>query len=109
MVAVRATLVWDGPEVDIIRVFVEPALPSGAVVHDDDVILYRALDQNEEPTGPVTGVEIIGFLTFDRWDTLPKLDLLWQLPGQDPLPLDELLKREQRRLRQEAEQAASRA
>ena len=87
--------------------FVEPPLPSGAVVHDEDVILYRALDQNEEPTGPVTGVEIIGFLEFNRWDALPQLDLLWQLPGQEPLPLDELLKREQRRLRQQAERAAS--
>jgi len=107
VVAVRATVVWDGPGADIIRVFVEPPLPSGAVVHDEDVILYRALDQNEEPTGPVTGVEIIGFLEFNRWDALPQLDLLWQLPGQEPLPLDELLKREQRRLRQQAERAAS--
>ncbi len=104
---VRATVVWDGPEANIIRVFVEPALPSGAVAHDEEITLYRALDQNEEPTGPVTGIEIVGFLGFDRWDALPKLDLLWQLPGQEPLPLDELLKREQRRLRQQAERAAS--
>lgn len=107
MVAVRATLVWDGPGVDIIRVFVEPAPPSGAVVHDEDVTLYRALDQNEEPTGPVTGVEIIGFLSFDRWDALPQLDLLWQLPGHEPLPLDELLRRLQRELRQQAGRTAS--
>lgn len=77
------------------------------MVHDEDVILYRALDQNEEPTGPITGIEVIGFLEFDRWDTLPQLDLLWQLPGQEPLPLDELLRRLQRELRQQAKQIAS--
>jgi len=88
-------------------VFVEPALPSGAVVHDEDLILYRALDQNEEPTGPITGIEVIGFLEFDRWEDLPQLDLLWQLPGQEPLPLDELLKRLQRELRQQAKQIVS--
>uniref|UniRef100_A0A831X902 Uncharacterized protein n=1 Tax=Thermorudis peleae TaxID=1382356 RepID=A0A831X902_9BACT len=87
--------------------FVEPALPSGAVVHDEDLILYRALDQNEEPTGPITGIEVIGFLEFDRWEDLPQLDLLWQLPGQEPLPLDELLKRLQRELRQQAKQIVS--
>ena len=89
--------------------FVEPALPSGAVVHDEDLILYRALDRNEEPTGPVTGIEVIGFLEFDRWEDLPQLDLLWQLPGQEPLPLDELLRRLQRELRQQARQVASTA
>ncbi len=68
--------------------------------------LLLELDEHEQETGRMVGVEL-AILEFDRWDDLPKLDLLWQLPGQEPLPLDELLKREQRRLRQEAERAAS--
>jgi hypothetical protein len=69
--------------------------------------LLLELDETEQETGRIAGFEILGFLEFDRWDALPELDLLWQLPGQEPLPLDELLKREQRRLRQQAERAAS--
>jgi hypothetical protein len=40
-------------------------------------------------------VEIVAFLEFDRWSDLPRLDLLWQMPGWEPLPLDELLRRQQ--------------
>jgi hypothetical protein len=41
-------------------------------------------------------------LELDRWQELPALDVLWQLPGQEPLPLRELLQHEQRRLRAQA-------
>ncbi len=100
MVTVRASSTWDGPAVDILRVFAEPSPVSGAEVHDEDVVFYRALDEGEEPTGDITGVEIIGFLSFDRWDELPSLSIRWQLPGWEPLSLPDLLKRKQQELQQ---------
>ena len=106
MDTVRASIVWAGPAVDILRLFVEPATDSGAVVHDEDIVLFCALDEQEAPTGPVTGVEIISFLEFDSWENLPDLGLLLLLPGQKPLPLDELLKRAQKELRQQAKATA---
>jgi hypothetical protein len=42
---------------------------------------------------------------FEDWDALPELDLLWQLPNQEPLPLEALLRREQCRLREQASAA----
>ncbi|MBI4507010.1 MAG: hypothetical protein HY691_15880 [Chloroflexi bacterium] len=68
--------------------------------------VLREVDEHDEATGRIAGVEIVDFLHFDRWDALPKLDVLWELPGQEPLLLDELLKREQRRLRQQAKVVA---
>ena len=106
MDTVRASIVWDGPSIDILRVFIEPAVDGGAAVHDEDIVLFRALDENEEPSGAITGAEIVGFLEFDRWDNLPDLGLLWQLPGRKPLPLDDLLKRVQKELRQQAKATA---
>ncbi len=47
----------------------------------------------------------IGFLDFDRWDELPDTGVLWQVGSQEPLPLDELLKRKQRELRGRVEAA----
>lgn len=100
MDSVRASITWDGPAVDILRVFVEPSPSSGVEVHDEAVVLFRALDEEEEPTGEVTGVEIVTFLSYDQWDALPDLGILWQVPGWEPLPLVEVLKRKQQELRQ---------
>ena len=44
----------------------------------------------------------MALLKLDRWEGLPKLDVLWQLPGWKPLPLDKLLRRVQKDLRQRA-------
>ncbi|MBI2321354.1 MAG: hypothetical protein HYU88_04495 [Chloroflexi bacterium] len=60
------------------------------------------LDEHQEATGVVVGIEIEGFLDFDRWESLPKLDIRWRLPGHEPLPLEDLLRRLQRELRQQA-------
>jgi hypothetical protein len=95
-------MTWDGPARDILYVFIEPTPDWGATYHNEVVSILRELDERDEATGKIVGVEILDFLRYDRWDDLPKLDLLWQLPGQQPLPLDELLKREQQRLRREA-------
>lgn len=58
------------------------------------------LDGEEQETGRVAGFEVVGFLGFQRWDALPDLGILWELPGWEPLPLVELLKRKQQELRQ---------
>jgi hypothetical protein len=112
---VNASICWDGPSRDILMVFVEPTPdPWGATSDDvgDDVldliVVFRALDENEEATGEVAGLEILDFLIFDRWDAIPRFPMLWQLPGREPLPLDELLKRVQRELREQAKRAADR-
>jgi hypothetical protein len=71
--------------------------------------LLLELDAAERETGRIAGFEVLGFLEFDRWDALPDLDVLWQLPGQEPLPLEALLKREQARLRRHAATQARKA
>ncbi len=107
MVTVPASIIWDGPTIDILRVFVDLMPASGVEVIDEDVVLFRALDEDEEPTGEVTGVEIIGFLSFDRWGDIPALPLRWQLQGAEPLSLTELLMHLQQDLRQRREAGAA--
>lgn len=51
-------------------------------------------------TGELVGVEIVGFLEFEEWDAVPDAPgVLWKLPGEEPLPLRDLLKGQQRELR----------
>jgi len=57
------------------------------------------VDEHDKETGRIDGIEM-SLLSFDRWGDLPKLDVLWQLPGQEPLPTDKLLKRVQKELRE---------
>lgn len=108
METIRASIEWT-PELDRFvlwnddlagRAFVPE--PFGDVT--DNLLLE--VDEHDEETGRIVGVEL-AILEFQRWDALPKLDLLWQLPGQEPLPLDELLRRIQRELRQQARRTAS--
>ena len=99
---------WAGPRNDLLQVLVEPMLRFGATSDDvpdellGDVVTFRELDENEEPTGRVAGIEILDFLRFDRWDALPRFPMLWQLPGQEPLALADLLQRLQPELRERA-------
>ncbi len=110
MDVVTASFMWGGPDHDVLCVFVEPTPePWGTQIVDGDVSVFRVLDEHEEATGPVAGVEVIDFLRFDDWNALPRLDLLWQIPGWEPLPLDALLRREQAILRERARQMAERA
>lgn len=104
METVKASATWSR-EADRYTLWVEDQA-AGAFVPDslEDyplAALLLELDEAEQETGRIAGFEIPGFLEFDRWDALPELDLLWQLPGQEPLPLNELQKREERRLRQQ--------
>ncbi len=109
METVRASVVWAGPTNDLLQVLREPMSRFGSTSEDvpdellDDVVVFRELDANEEPTGRVTGIEILDFLRFDRWDAVPRFPLLlWQVPGWEPLPLVSLLQRLQPQLRDRA-------
>lgn len=46
--------------------------------------LLVELSDAEHDSGRIAGFEIFGFLGFERWEALPSLDLLWQLPGEKP-------------------------
>src|SRR3989304_496910 len=103
METVRATATWDRGR------YCLWAEPSGGMAFtpepfdgDPTACLLLEIDENEQETGRIAGAEIVGFLEFDRWETVPKLPILWQLPGSGPLPLDELLKRQQKLLRRQS-------
>ncbi|MCC7104218.1 MAG: hypothetical protein IT307_03680 [Chloroflexi bacterium] len=99
MELVKTSIIWPGPDVDVLTVLMEPAPEWTVDPVDDRLALLRAVDSNAEETSTIVGVEIVGFLTFDRWSHLPSVPVLWQTPGTEPLPLEKLLRREQRALR----------
>ncbi len=105
----RAFIAWGGPERDILTLLLDD-LPKdyGADPDEDDLrlVLYRVLDENEEATGEIVGVEIVDFLTFDRWGVLPDVPQRWQVHDAAPLPLRALLQRLQVELRERAKVAA---
>lgn len=99
METVTASLLWSDAEGDILTLFVEPLSASWeARSRDQEIYLLDALDENEKKTGRLAGIRIVGFLTFSRWEDLPKLPMRWYVAGYDPLPLAELLQRVQRSL-----------
>lgn len=103
---VRAWVWWPGPRINVLRVFRDEALSGeqDTEVLDEGarVAAFWELDEREERTGRLAGVEIVDFLTFNKWGQLPKSNSYWQLPGWDPLPLSKLLKRKQQELREES-------
>ena len=108
MDTVKASVMWHNDRFNLwnedvaVCAFVpEPFAEDHAPAH-----LLLELDDTEREPGRIAGLEIFDFLDFDRWDELPQLLLLWQLPGWEPLPLDELLKRKQHELRQQTLQQA---
>ena len=109
METIRASITWPGSTIDVLRLFREPtpALWEPDPI-DDQFAILLTLDEDEQETGEITGIEIIDFLDFDRWDKLPTFPILWQLPGQEPGLLVDILKREQETLRQEARLVAQR-
>ncbi len=106
-VIIPAAVTWAGPRNDVVTVLSITITSDylAAPTNDMDVILYRQVE-HEEPVGSVVGIEIVDFLDFDRWNDLPVLDLLWQLPKQEPLPLTIALQRVQHQLRQEQRKSA---
>jgi len=102
MAVVKASSTWPGPDVDVLRVFVEPTpLPWGAEVADEDLVLFRLLDSREEASGQIVGLEILGFLSFDQWGDIPESVSHWRLAGMEPLALVDALKQLQREYRQQ--------
>lgn len=102
METVRAT-VWWPPEIDVLHLYVEPPIDywmADPVGKSGLVALYQEVDEHDEETGRVVGLEIIDFLEFSWWDDIPDLRFLWQLPDEEPMPLVDLLKRVQLRLRE---------
>ena len=102
MERVKASATWSS-DVDRYVLWAEPS--AGRFVPeplDDDPAASVMLEVDEagQETGRIAGVEI-ALREFDRWDSVPELPILWQLPGREPLPLKELLQQVQRALRQE--------
>jgi hypothetical protein len=94
---------WTGPEKDVLMLFREPTPLWEADPIDEEwqFFVLLTLDDNERETGEVSGIEILDFLTFDRWDAIPDFPVLWEIDGWGPLPMVDLLKREQTLLRKE--------
>lgn len=110
METVTASLLWSDAEGDILTLFVEPLSASWearSCNHDQEIYLLDALDEHEKKTGRLAGIRIVGFLTFHRWEDLPKLAPRWHVAGYDPLPLAELLQRVQRSLLQKTGRAVA--
>jgi hypothetical protein len=93
---VEVSAQWDGPAADVLWLLVQPLADLWVV---DPVAfgvsLLVALGEDEAPTGALAGVEVLDFLTFEAWESLPALDQLWRLPDADPAPLAEVLRRVQ--------------
>lgn len=109
METIEASIMWDGPERDVLCVFREPTPLWEADPSDQSDSLYvlLALDENEQETGDIAGIEVLDFLSFADWHALPELPSLWKVGDAAPLPLVELLKSVQAELRQQAKAGAA--
>ena len=104
MAIVKSSMSWSGSMGDVLSLWVDdPRVPSWLTFSTDHdlVALFLEVDEDENETGRVAGLEIVGFLEFEAWDELPDLGLLWQVADWEPLPLVDLLQREQQALRQQ--------
>ena len=101
METVKADFSWSGPGDDRLWLLVEPPYPTWDGEAEDEGCcwyLLRGVDADERETREITGLEIIDFLKFDCWEELTPIPMLWQIPGSEPLPLHDLLRREQQAL-----------
>lgn len=103
METTKAYIFWTGPENDVLMLLREPTPLWMADPVDDEYqfLILLTLDENEEETGEITGIKILDFLKFDRWDQIPDFPVHWEVEDWDPLPMVDLLKREQASLRKE--------
>lgn len=93
---------WTGSDKDVMMLFREPTPLWEADPVDDEwqfFVLLTIDEENEQETGEISGIEILGFLEFDRWDAIPEYPVLWQVADWEPLPMGDLLQREQAVLR----------
>lgn len=100
MEVVDARIVWSAAS-HVLMLLREPTPPWRALPVEADplVAVLAAVDEDGRETGEVAGMEIVGFLWFERWDGIPEVPGLWRLPDRKPEPFLELLKGEQRELR----------
>jgi hypothetical protein len=101
-----ASVAWGGPERDVLTLLASPLPPFYAAEPSDadpGFVLYRETETEDADgaLGEVVGLEILDFLGFDQWTLVPSLMQDWQLLGWPPLPLNELLRRLQTKLRAE--------
>lgn len=112
METVSASVMWGGSDSDVLTVFVEPTPELWEADPIDELsgfFVLRAVDESGRETGETAGIEIVGFLDFERWQDLPTLPVLWRLWGWEPLPLAEVLQRVQEKLRERVKQSAGAA
>lgn len=101
METVNASYSWPGPDIDVLRLYVEPRhgfWDAEPVEANPLVIVLHQVDAQDRLTGRIAGLEIIGFSTFNRWDDIPDLPLRWQLPGDTPRALKDILMEIQRQI-----------
>lgn len=74
---------WGGPDRDVLAVLPDWTGEFSAALlddHDDvDVVVYRVLDNDEEATGEIVGIEILDFLDFSEWSLIPALPVKWSI------------------------------
>lgn len=101
MDTVDAAILWTGPETDTVSIFVEPTPDLWIAEADESTRFFVlwAVDEGGQETGKTAGVQILGFLSFDRWEQLLQLPILWKLPNQEARPLDVVLRRVQEQLK----------
>ena len=100
MEIVEARVVWSAAS-HVFMAIREPTPPWRALPVEADplVAVLAAVDEDGRETGEVAGMEIVGFLWFERWYGIPDVPGLWRLPGREPEPFVGLLKGQQRELR----------
>jgi hypothetical protein len=90
----RAVLIWDGPAEDVVWLLTDP-MPelwqADPIDATGRVSLLRALDEGEAPTEELAGVEVLDFLDFEAWETLPTLPVRWAIGDDEPRSLVEVL------------------
>lgn len=82
---------------DVLTVLREPAPDYYAIPTGDPLVAVLF----GEGTREIVGVEVVGFLepeASEAVDGLPYVNVLWRLPGGEPLPLRDLLEGQRREL-----------
>lgn len=95
---------------DVVTLWADPPTSNEWEVEgleDSLATIFWEVDANGKRTGRIVGIEIVGFLEFDAWDSFPDLETLWRIKGKDPKPVHELLKEIQTEVRRSLEQAAT--
>lgn len=111
MAVIKVAMTWTGPELDVLLLrVIEPFIDHWTTDPVDgwgDFAVLREVDDDDNLTGRIAGLEIADFLMFDRWAIVPEYPALWQVDNGELLPLTALLQRLQAELRQQAKAGAA--